>query len=226
MNEKRFSAILAAGGSGTRFGGHINKVYLPLDGQTVISVSLDKFLHHPLVAEVIVVYRKEDEAILMPILAEKGAGSEVPLLAVPGGASRRDSVRKGLDLASSEWVLVHDAARPFWDPACIADLAAALEEVPGATAAVPSPDTVKIADERGRVVLTTERSRTFLVQTPQAFERDILLRAHLILPDDAPATDDCSMLEQLGYPVQLVPGSPKNRKITVPDDFDVSGSCQ
>ena len=96
MNEKRFSAILAAGGSGTRFGGHINKVYLPLDGQTVIGVSLDKFLHHPLVAEVIVVYRKEDEAILMPILAEKGAGSEVPLLAVPGGASRRDSVRKGL----------------------------------------------------------------------------------------------------------------------------------
>lgn len=226
MNEKRFSAILAAGGSGTRFGGSINKVYLPLDGQTVIGVSLDKFLHHPLVAEVIVVYRKEDEAILMPILAEKGAGSEVPLLAVPGGASRRDSVRKGLDLASSEWVLVHDAARPFWDPACIADLAAALEEVPGATAAVPSPDTVKIADERGRVVLTTERSRTFLVQTPQAFERDILLRAHLILPDDAPATDDCSMLEQLGYPVQLVPGSPKNRKITVPEDFDVSGSCQ
>lgn len=224
MSEKSFSAILAAGGSGTRFGGSINKVYLPLDGQTVIGVSLDKFLHHPLIAEVIVVYRQEDEEILMPILAEKGADSGIPLLAVPGGASRRDSVRKGLDLASSEWVLVHDAARPFWDPACIADLAAALEEVPGATAAISSPDTVKIADERGRVVLTTERSRTFLVQTPQAFERDILLRAHLLLPDDAPATDDCSMLEQLGYPVQLVPGSPKNRKITVPEDLPISGS--
>ena len=224
MSEKRFSAILAAGGSGTRFGGSINKVYLPLDGQTVIGVSLDKFLHHPLIAEVIVVYRQEDEEILMPILAEKGADSGIPLLAVPGGASRRDSVRKGLDLASSEWVLVHDAARPFWDPACIADLAAALEEVPGATAAISSPDTVKIADERGRVVLTTERSRTFLVQTPQAFERDILLRAHLLLPDDAPATDDCSMLEQLGYPVKLVPGSSKNRKITVPEDLPISGS--
>jgi len=226
MSEKKFSAVLAAGGSGTRFGGTVNKVYLPLDGQTVIGVSLDKLLHHPLIAEVIVVYRKEDEAVLMPILAEKGAGSDIPLLAVPGGASRRESVRKGLDLAGSAWVLVHDAARPFWDPAWIESLAAALEEVPGAAAAIPSPDTVKIADERGRVVMTTERSRTFLVQTPQAFERDILLRAHLILPDDAPATDDCSMLEQLGYPVQLVLGSPKNRKITVPEDYQASGSCE
>ena len=220
------SAILAAGGSGTRFGGTVNKVYLPLAGQTVIGVSLDKLLQHPLIAEVIVVYRKEDEAVLMPLLAEKGCGSSIPLLAVPGGETRRDSVRKGLDLASSEWVLVHDAARPFWDPVWIDALAAALEEVPGATAAVPSPDTVKIADERGRVVLTTERSRTYLVQTPQAFDRDILLRAHTILPDDAAVTDDCSMLEQLGYPVQLVPGSPKNRKITVPEDYESFGSCE
>ena len=226
MAEKKFSAILAAGGSGTRFGGEINKVYLPLDGQTVIEASLDKLLGHPLIAEVIVVYRQEDEAILMPILAKKGAGSAVPLLAVPGGETRRDSVRKGLDLASSERVLVHDAARPFWDPAWIDALAEALDEVPGASVAVPSPDTVKITDERGRVVMTTERSRTFLVQTPQAFDRDILLRAHVILPDDAPATDDGSLLEQLGYPVQLIPGSPKNRKITVPEDYPASGSCQ
>ncbi|MBQ6292507.1 MAG: 2-C-methyl-D-erythritol 4-phosphate cytidylyltransferase [Lachnospiraceae bacterium] len=226
MAEKIFSAILAAGGSGTRFGGAVNKVYLPLCGQTVIGVSLDKLLHHPLVAEVIVVYRKEDEAVLMPILAEKGAGSGIPLLAVPGGDTRRDSVKKGLDLASSERVLVHDAARPFWDEAWIGDLAAALDEVPGASVAVLSPDTVKLADERGRVISTTERSRTWLVQTPQAFDRDILLRAHLILPDSEPVTDDCSMLEKLGYPVQLIPGSPKNRKITVPEDLEVSGSCQ
>ena len=226
MADRKFSAILAAGGSGTRFGGEINKVYLPLGGQTVIEASLDKLLNHPLISEVIVVYRKEDEEILMPILAEKGTGSAVPLLAVPGGETRRDSVRRGLALVSSGRVLVHDAARPFWDPAWIDALAAALDEVPGASAAVPSPDTVKITDERGRVVMTTERSRTWLVQTPQAFERDILLRAHEILPDDAPATDDCSLLEQLGYPVQLIPGSPKNRKITVPEDYQAPGSCQ
>ena len=226
MAEKKFSAILAAGGSGTRFGGAVNKVYLPLCGQTVIGVSLDKLLHHPLIAEVIVVYRKEDEAVLMPILAEKGAGSGIPLLAVPGGDTRRDSVKKGLDLASSERVLVHDAARPFWDEAWIDELSAVLDEVPGASVAVLSPDTVKLADERGRVISTTDRSRTWLVQTPQAFDRDILLRAHLVLPDSEPVTDDCSMLEKLGYPVQLVPGSPKNRKITVPEDLETSGSCQ
>ena len=93
MKDKKFSAVLAAGGSGTRFGGEINKVYLLLDGQTVIGVSLDKLLGHPLIAEVIVVYRKEDESLLMPILAEKGENSGIPLLAVPGGASRRGSVR-------------------------------------------------------------------------------------------------------------------------------------
>ena len=226
MKDKKFSAVLAAGGSGTRFGGEINKVYLPLDGQTVIGVSLDKLLGHPLIAEVIVVYRKEDEAVLMPILAEKGENSGIPLLAVPGGASRRESVRKGLDLASSERVLVHDAARPFWDAAWIGALGEVLDEVPGASVAVLSPDTVKIADETGLVTLTTDRSRTWLVQTPQAFDRDVLLRAHLILPDSEPVTDDCSMLEKLGYPVRLIPGSPRNRKITVPEDFAVSGSCQ
>ena len=219
MKTQKFSAILAAGGSGTRFGGEINKVYLPLDGQPVIGHSLDKLLAHPLVAEVIVVYRKEDEELLMPILAEKGKDSEVPLLAVTGGDSRRASVRQGLKLARSERVLVHDAARPFWDPAWIGRLADALDEVPGASVAILSPDTVKLADERGRVLSTTDRSRTWLVQTPQAFDRDILLKAHEILPDGAPVTDDCGMLEQMGYDVQLVPGSPKNRKITVPEDL-------
>ena len=227
MKEKKFSAILAAGGSGARFGGEINKVYLPLGGGTVIGASLDKLLAHPLIAEVICVYRKEDEAVLMPILAEKGKDAAIPLLAVPGGNTRRESVRRGLKLAGAERVLVHDAARPFWDPACIGALAEALDEVPGATLAVPSPDTVKIADERGRVVSTTDRRRTFLVQTPQAFDRDVLTKAHDVLPDDAEVTDDCVMLEQLGWAVQLVPGTPENRKITVPEDrIWVSGSCR
>ena len=219
MNQTRkFSAILAAGGSGTRFGGAVNKVYLPLEGQTVIGVSLDKLTHHPLVAEVICVYRKGDEAFLLPILAEKGKDSPVSLVAVPGGESRRESVYRGLLRAGEDLILVHDAARPFFEPAWIDALAEALVHVPGATVAVPSPDTVKIADENGLVVMTTDRSRTFLVQTPQAFRREALLKAHEELPPDAPATDDCGMLEQLGLAVQIISGSPDNQKLTFPED--------
>ncbi len=218
MTEIKFSAILAAGGSGTRFGGEVNKVYLPYRGQPVISYSLDKFLQHPLIKEIICVYRKEDEALILPLLADKGRDSEVPLLAVPGGASRRASVYQGLKLSSSAYVIVHDAARPFWKPEWIDALAEVMREVPGATVAIPSPDTVKLADENGRVTATTDRTHTFLVQTPQAFHRDMLLKAHETLPPEAPATDDCGMLEQIGCPVQLIPGSPRNRKLTVPED--------
>ena len=218
MAAKKFSAILAAGGSGSRFGGDINKIYLPYEGQPVIGLSLDRLLHHPLIAEVICVYRKEDEELILPILAEKGRDSEVPLLSVPGGASRRASVFQGLKLAREDFVLVHDAARPFWKAEWIDALAETLQEVPGASVAVLSPDTVKLTNEKGRVTATTDRSRTWLVQTPQAFHRDALMKAHETLPENAPATDDCGMLEQLGYPVQLVPGSPENRKITVPED--------
>lgn len=214
----KFSAVLAAGGSGARFGGERNKVYLPLEGQTVIGVSLDKLLHHPLVAEVICVYRDEDRELLWPILAEKSKDSPVPLLAVPGGKTRRESVYRGLLRAGEDLILVHDAARPFFDAAWIGALADALVRVPGAAVAVPSPDTVKIADENGLVVMTTDRSRTFLVQTPQAFRREALIRAHEELPQDAPATDDCGMLEQLGLAVQLIPGSPANQKLTFPED--------
>ena len=218
MAVQKFSAILAAGGSGSRFGGEINKVYLPFEGQPVIGHSLDKLLRHPLIAEVICVYRKEDEERILPILAEKGRDSEIPLLAVPGGATRRASVCQGLKLAREDLVLVHDAARPFWKPEWIGSLAAALQAVPGASVAVLSPDTVKLTDDRGLVLSTTDRNRTWLVQTPQAFRRDALLRAHETLPPDAAVTDDCGMLELLGFPVQLIPGSPDNRKITVPED--------
>ena len=223
MADRKFSAILAAGGSGTRFGGEINKVYLPLGGQTVIEASLDKLLNHPLIAEVIVVYRKEDEAVLMPILAEKGTGSAVPLLAVPGGETRRDSVRRGLALVSSGRVLVHDAARPFWDPAWIDALAEALDEVPGASAAVPSPDTVKITDERGRVVMTTERSRTWLVQTPQVFKTELYRAcAYVALKDRITVTDDASVAEHAGFKVTPVDCGRENIKITSPLDFTIA----
>ncbi len=217
-HEIRFSAILAAGGSGTRFGGEVNKIYLPCQGQPVIGYSLDKLLCHPLIAEVICVFRKEDEAMLFPLLAEKGKNSRVPLLAVPGGESRRASVCRGLKLAREDYVLVHDAARPFWKPEWIDGLAEALREVPGASVAIPSPDTVKLTDENGLVTATTDRSRTFLVQTPQAFHRETLLRAHETLPPDAAATDDCGLLEQIGCPVKLIPGSSENRKLTLPED--------
>ena len=219
MTTRRFSAILAAGGSGSRFGGGMNKVYVELNGQPVIGYSLDKLLAHPLIAEVIVVYRAEDEEVLMPILAEKGKNSSIPLLAVPGGDTRRASVCQGLKLAREELVLVHDAARPFWKPEWVDKLSEVLREVSGASVALPSPDTVKLTDENGLVLSTTDRSRTWLVQTPQAFHRDALMKAHETLPADAVITDDCGMLERLGLPVRLIPGSPENRKLTVPEDL-------
>ena len=118
----------------------------------------------------------------------------------------------------SRKVLVHDAARPFFAVKWIDDLAEALKSVSGASVALPSPDTVKITNEQGLVLETTDRSRTWLVQTPQAFRRSVLLKAHQRVPSSVPVTDDCGMLEYCGFDVRLVPGSAANQKLTAPED--------
>ena len=98
---------------------------------------------------------------------------------------------------------------------------AALEEADGATIATPSRDTVKLADEEGYAEATTDRSRTWLIQTPQAFYREELLALHRALgdgPERGRITDDCMLLERAGRRVKLVPGSCRNLKITTPED--------
>ncbi len=147
------------------------------------------------------------------------------LAVVEGGTERQASVAAGLS-ALPPWadvVLVHDGARPLVPPALVEAVARAAAAEGAALAAVRPKDTVKLDDGRGRVQATPDRSRLWLAQTPQAFRVDWLREAHArAAAEGVDATDDAALVERLGRPVVIVPGSYRNLKVTTAEDVRVA----
>ena len=217
------SGIILAGGSSTRYGTGENKTLVELLGRPVLEYSLRVFLGSPAVDEVVLAARAGEEATLRA-LAES-LSPEKSVTVVTGGKDRAESVQNALTVAKGERVLIHDGARPLVTERMLEDCLAALEEADGATIATPSRDTVKLADEEDYAEATTDRSRTWLVQTPQAFYREELLALHRALgdgPERGQITDDCMLLERAGRRVKLVPGNCRNLKITTPEDRELA----
>mgnify|MGYP002555113795 CR=1 FL=1 len=167
------SGIILAGGSSTRYGTGENKTLVELLGRPVLEYSLRVFMAADVVDEVVLAAKAGEEAALRK-LAE-GLCLQKPVTVVTGGADRAASVENALAAARGEVVLIQDGARPLVTEQMLEDCLAALEEADGATIATPSRDTVKLADEEGYAEATTDRSRTWLIQTPQAFYREKLL---------------------------------------------------
>ena len=140
------------------------------------------------------------------------------MLIVDGGERRQDSVRQAFERVDqrSEVVVIHDAARPLVTDSLIRRTIDAAFANGAAIAALRASDTVKRADDAGRVAETLPRDRIYLAQTPQAFRVDVLRHALTIQAD---ATDEALLAEQAGHPVQLVDGDPRNLKITTADDL-------
>jgi len=136
-----------------------------------------------------------------------------------GGDERQDSVARMLERAGGEVVLVHDAARPFVVPEVVERLLEAVSRSGAAVPVVPVPDTL-IETEEGRYGPALDRSRYALVQTPQAFFREVLAEAHqLARSRSVYATDEAQLVRQLGYPVELVAGDRRMFKVTYPEDL-------
>jgi len=210
----RVIALLMAAGSGSRFGAAVPKQYLPLLGRPILRHAAEALLAEGLVEAILPVVAAGEEARVAALL--EGLPCLPP---VPGGDSRQASVLAGLVALAGDApdaVLVHDAARPILPPASIGALLAALAEHPGAIPAQPVTDTIKAA-QGGVIARTVPRAGLYRAQTPQAFRFPVLLRAHR--EARAEATDDASLLEQLGLPVALLPGSEDNIKVTYPEDL-------
>ncbi len=215
----RAVALVPAAGSGSRLGLALPKAFVPLAGRPILAHTLARLEAVPLVeAIVVVVAEAEVEACVRRVVRPAGLARVTAV--VPGGAERQDSVRAGL-AALPSWadvVLVHDAARPLVPPEVIEAVAHAAFASGAATAAVRPKDTVR--DDGGR---TLDRGRLWLVQTPQGFRRDLLAEAHARAAADRYAgTDDASLVERLGHPVAVVPGSYRNVKITTREDLVVA----
>ena len=220
------TAIIAAGGRGERFGAGQPKQLLSIGGQTILERSVNAFLTHDGVQEVVVALPKEIADQPPAYLTHTAK----PLRVVAGGARRQDSVAAAFAAVSDrcDLVVIHDAARPFASVDLIARTIAAAAESGAALAAVEARDTVKTlrlaslaqgkADDRF-VDRTLDRRTIFLAQTPQAFRRDVLRDALAIMSD---ATDEAALAEQAGHAVRIVEGEASNIKITTPEDLAVA----
>jgi len=206
----KISAILVAGGTGSRFGGATPKQVLHIAGKPVMRHAADAIAPY-----VDLLQPVGDAAIIGPAL---DGLPHLPI--VPGGAERQDSVRAGLEALAPhapDIVLVHDAARPIIPTGTIEALLAALQTHAGAIPAVPVSDTLK-RGHNGIIAETVSRQHLFRAQTPQAFKFAELLRLHRIAAFGA-ATDDAALLEQAGLSVALVSGAEQNIKLTYAEDL-------
>ena len=209
------TAIIVAAGASRRMGFDKLSYRLP-DGRTVLETSCALFAAHPAVDELVLVAggnRPQCEAI--------AAACPKPCTVVQGGATRADSVRSGLAAAKGQLVAIHDAARPFASAEIITAALQAAAESGAAAPAVPVKDTIKIADQDGKVVATPDRATLYAVQTPQCFDRALYLQALEAVSGEKASlvTDDCSLFELAGLPVTLTAGDYANLKITTKEDL-------
>jgi len=225
------TALIVAGGRGSRFGGPLPKQYATLDGQPVLRHTIRVFRQTPGIDQVQVVIAPGDET---PYRAA-AAGFDLPP-PVDGGGSRQQSVLNGLEAlaaAAPALVAIHDAARPFVRPADIAACLKALSAsgIDGAVLGVPVADTLKRVDESGAISQTVPRAELWRAQTPQVFRYAALLAAHravaaLSSQEATSLTDDAAVAERAGLRVVMVAGHDDNRKITTADDLQQATSME
>ena len=218
-----FWAVIPAAGVGARMAADRPKQYLQLGGQTLLEHSLDCFLDHPSLKGVVVSIADED-----PYWPGLRCALDARVQRAAGGEQRADSVLNALLLlhaqgaADSDWVLVHDAARPNLARSDLDRLLGELADDPvGGLLAVPARDTLKRADGNGRVSATVDRSVIWQAYTPQMFRLGALHRALAdSLVADVVITDEASAMEWAGQAPRLIEGRSDNIKVTRPEDLE------
>ena len=218
------AAIIVAGGRGTRMGAVIPKQLLLLEGKTILERTLLPFLRCEAVGDIVVTVAEEILGAVEELV--RGLGTEGKIRVVRGGAERQESVWNGLKALTKnpEVVAVHDAVRPFITAGLIAECIETAARFGAVTVARPLTETVKLV-ENGVVVETLDRARLRLTQTPQAFRTALLVRAHeRARAESFSGTDDCMLVERLGWPVQVIEGTDMNIKITTPADLLLAGA--
>ncbi|KPK48473.1 MAG: 2-C-methyl-D-erythritol 4-phosphate cytidylyltransferase [Dehalococcoidia bacterium SM23_28_2] len=214
-SQESVGAIIAAAGRSQRMGGG-DKLFAVVGGGPLLAHTLSAFDLCPSVERVVLVLSLENIERGRELVAEAGFGKVAAVC--QGGERRQDSVCNGLEaLASCQWVVVHDGARPLVTAELIERGLEAAKETGAAIAALPIGDTVKEVEPAGIIGHTLSRGRLWAAQTPQVFRYDILREAHQRAQGEA--TDDAALVEKLGYQVRVFEGSPWNIKVTTAADL-------
>jgi 2-C-methyl-D-erythritol 4-phosphate cytidylyltransferase/2-C-methyl-D-erythritol 2,4-cyclodiphosphate synthase len=216
MNQKyKVSAIIVAGGKGTRIGGSVPKQYVDIDGESALEKSIKAFYNNKLVGITCVVIAAEHEPLFKNIAAKYP-----DIIYCTGGSLRQDSVRAGLEKLKAhtpELVLIHDAARPFVSEKIINSVINELNNSDAVLPAVKVKDTIKLA-ENSSVKETLARENLYSAQTPQGFKFGLIYDLHQKYKDQQ-FTDDVALAEKDGVKVKIVEGDYSNYKITTEDDL-------
>ncbi|WP_445402388.1 2-C-methyl-D-erythritol 4-phosphate cytidylyltransferase [Zobellella sp. An-6] len=214
-----FTAVVPAAGVGKRMGASLPKQYLSLGGRTVLEHTLDRLLGHPAIGRIIVATAEHDP--WFPALA---IARDPRVLRVVGGRERADSVLNALTRVETEWVLVHDAARPCLHRGDLDALLAAGQGEGGAILACRVRDSMKRGDGRGAIMESVSREELWHALTPQCFATRALRQALAgALAAGCEVTDEASAMEWAGVHPRLVEGRADNIKITRPEDLSLAG---
>lgn len=211
----KITAIIVAAGNGTRMGGVINKVFLPLGEEAVIEHTLNTFSSCSMIDDIILVTRESDIE-----LCKNFKGIKV----IAGGKTRQESVYNGLNEAeSADIVVIHDGARALITKEIIENAIEDAKKYGASAVGVPCKDTLKSVDENGFIKATLDRDSTYQIQTPQIFKREEILKAHIMaISDNFLGTDDCSLYEKYIGKIKVTKGSYDNIKLTTPDDMIIA----
>ena len=225
MSDK-YSVILLSAGAGNRMNSDIPKQYMDLKGKMILRYSLETFERDERIGEIVIVANEAWIDTVKENIVKQYGYTKVTDVVV-GGKERYESVYKGLcALKDTDYVMIHDGARPFVDHEMIARLAEAVRTHKACIPAVKSKDTIRLSDDKGFVTMTPDRNNVWNIQTPQTFEYVKLKSAF----DDyisntaeyGQVTDDAMVWELVtGGSVKIVEGSYNNIKITTPEDISV-----
>ncbi len=219
--ESLVHLLIAAAGSGRRMGADRNKLLLPLAGRPVIAWTLQAALAAERIRWIGVVGQEMDRSAILSLVE----GVSKPVHWIQGGSTRQESVLRGLAglPADATQVLIHDGARCLAEPALFDRCADALAGGQALIAATPVTDTIKRVDGQGVITATPDRSELWAAQTPQGFQVDQLRQGHAEAQAKGwSVTDDASLYERLGWPVQVLDAGPANIKVTTPFDLTVA----
>ncbi len=216
--------IIVGAGQGTRMGGDVPKVLLPLGPYPVYLHSVLTLARMPEIDGLILVVPQGQDVLVRTLCQQHDCTAKIKAI-VPGGGRRQDSVAAGYRHVSeaADLILIHDAARPLVTPALVVRV---IEEtrvhgiaIPG----MPVVDTLKCVDEKSKVVRTVPREALRAVQTPQGFARKIFAALYQqAQKPDVTVTDEAALAEHLGLPVHVVEGELKNFKLTTPWDWQLA----
>ena len=211
------SAIIPAAGSGKRFGE--KKQLKELSGRPLIHYTLTPFLESSVIGDIIIAAQKKDFDKLAYVV--DSIATEKKISIIEGGDTRQGSISNALAQINSntDYVCVHDAARPFVSRELIEKLINALKTCDAVTVGRKSTDTLKECTD-GKVSRTIDRKKIWQVQTPQAFTKEVIMNAYeLAEKQNISATDDSSLVEEAGYQVNIINDSSINLKITTKEDW-------